>query len=245
MINEETLILYYYDDGLSPAERREVEATLSQDRQLASEYENIRRQLDEVSEPVASRAPSHLVHRWHDSIDQAARNETVARTADPRRFSFMSFSWGAAVTAALAVGIAIGVYFAPGTTDVVTDIPVANHRTPDQVTAVPASFSRGLQLHLQESQRDISALSTDGADDQYLLLLQIIEQNRLFERAADRNNAPGVARLLRAFEPILLRMASENTTPEDVEALRQQLAFELNAMLTRMARETSKESHST
>ena len=104
---------------------------------------------------------------------------------------------------------------------------------------------RGLQLHLQDSQSEIARLPTDASADRVLLLAQIIEQNRMFERAAKQNNSPGVARVLRAFEPILIRLASDDIAPEDAEALRAQLAFELGVVLTKMAQDTSDETHST
>jgi hypothetical protein len=67
----------------------------------------------------------------------------------------------------------------------------------------------------------------------------------MFESIADQNSAPNLARVLRAFEPILLRLASEDIAPTDAEALRMQLSFELNAMLTKLARDSSKETHKT
>ena len=76
-------------------------------------------------------------------------------------------------------------------------------------------------------------------------MLRLIEQNRLFETAADHNNAPQLARVLRAFEPILLRLAATDTAPEDAAALRAQLSFELNVMLTKLAKESSDEVHTT
>ena len=44
---------------------------------------------------------------------------------------------------------------------------------------------------------------------------------------------------------ILLQLAATDTAPEDAEALRAQLAFELNVMLTKLAHESSDETHST
>jgi hypothetical protein len=67
----------------------------------------------------------------------------------------------------------------------------------------------------------------------------LIEQNRLFEKAAAQNNSPKLVRVLRAFEPILVQLASDDIAPEDAEALRAQLAFELNVMLTKMTRDSS------
>ena len=51
--------------------------------------------------------------------------------------------------------------------------------------------------------------------------------------------------MLRAFEPILLRLAADDIAPEDAEALRAQLAFELNVMLTKLSRKPSKETQTT
>jgi hypothetical protein len=54
-----------------------------------------------------------------------------------------------------------------------------------------------------------------------------------------------VARVLRAFEPILLQLAATDIAPEDAEALRAKLAFELNVMLTKLASQSSNETHTT
>ncbi len=65
------------------------------------------------------------------------------------------------------------------------------------------------------------------------------------ETVAERNDAPELARVLRAFEPILLQLAATDVAPEDAEALRAKLAFELNVMLTKLARVSSNETHTT
>jgi len=241
MINEETLTLFFYDDGLSAGERRAVTVALGDDAELAARYAALCRQLEQWREPDTTKAPSHVVQRWHDSIDRAARAEQAEpkKTAGP--VHFMSFFWGAAMTTALAVGIGIGVYFSA---DRSIDAPVDNLQVsvpPDESMSVPASFSRGLQVYLQDSQSEIVGLPLDAGADRSLLVMQIIEQNRLFERTATMNNSPELARVLRAFEPILMRLASEDISPEDAAALRAQLAFELNVVLTKLARDTSYE----
>ncbi len=68
---------------------------------------------------------------------------------------------------------------------------------------------------------------------------QIINQNRLFERAAEQNDADDLARVLRAFEPVLVRLAEEDLSDAEAEALRAKLAFELNVMLTKLSRDAS------
>ena len=71
--------------------------------------------------------------------------------------------------------------------------------------------------------------------------MQIINQNRLFERAAEQNNAADLARVLRAFEPILVQLAKEDLSDAEAQALRAKLAFELNVMLTKLSRDASNE----
>ena len=75
MISEETLTLYYYDDGLSGDERRLVEMALNEDTLLSARYTDLRRQLDRWAETDELTAPAHMKERWHDSIDRAARAE--------------------------------------------------------------------------------------------------------------------------------------------------------------------------
>jgi len=230
-MNDDTLILYYYNDGLTDAERRQVETALAADSELAARFDTLRRELDVVAEPEAVELPPHVRQRMHDSIDRIARPVLVSPRKPARTFSFMSFAWGAAITAALAVGIGIGVFFSAP--DV---MPVSSSSDP---------FTRGIQVYLQDARREISAMPADATVDRTRLIMHIVDQNRLFERAAEQNDSQNLARVLRAFEPILLQLAAEDITPEDAEALRAQLAFELNVMLTKMARDTSKETHST
>jgi hypothetical protein len=189
-------------------------------------------------------APAHMQQRWHDSIDAAAEREAATPRNPHRGFSPMSFFWGAAITAALAIGIGVGVFFADkprpaGAVDYVvqellTDSPDRN-----------AVFSRVLQVHLRDTQQDIATIPGSSAEERALLALQIVQQNRLFVQAAEHNDADNLARVLRAFEPILLRLAATDIAPEDAEALRAQLAFELKIMLTKLERGSSKETHTT
>ena len=186
------------------------------------------------------KAPSHVVQQWHDSIHEAAALER-GRSSEPRSsWHPGSFFWGMAISAALALGVAIG-FLLPGE-DIEPVVPRIA-ATGVQADVIPAAFTRGLQVHLRDSRQQLANM--ENADDTTVLVLSIIEQNRLFESVADKNNAPKLARVLRAFEPILLRLAATDIAPEDAEALRAQLSFELNVMLTKLAREASDETHST
>jgi hypothetical protein len=182
-------------------------------------------------------APSHMKQRWHDSIELAAQNELHAQKAAARSFSPMSFFWGAAVTTALVIGIGIGVFLSAGPESIDANQYVVANRE--------GAFGRVMQAHLRDTRDEIANMPIDMTEDRSLLVLQIIQQNRLFEQAAERNDADGLARVLRAFEPILMKLAAADITPEEAAALREQLAFELKVMLTKLERDTSKEVTST
>ena len=243
-MHDEKLILYYYNDGLSESERQKIEAALNDEAELAARYEALRHQLSRFADFEDPPAPADVVQRWHDSIDRAARMESNRTRQPGNGFNFMSFFWGAAVTAALAIGIGIGVFFSGNGigTSVLNDAVVDATTMPDAV--IPAAFTRGLQVHLRDSQREISRLPMESSEDRALLVMGILEQNRLFERTAEQRNSAKLARVLRAFEPILMRLAAEDIAPEDVEALRAQLAFELSVMLTKLSRVASEEPQS-
>ena len=239
-MDDDKLILYYYDE-LSGADRLTLEKALGADPALAARYRELEQQMSGLVDNAAPAVPTHLTERWHDTIERAARAESRAAAKHGSGFNLGSFFWGAALTASLVIGIAIGVGISGGGTPGPTPPERIVETTPSLPTVIPAAFSRGLQVHLRDSRRDISALSSQSAAERSLLIMDILEQNRLFERAAEQKNSPNLARVLRAFEPILIRLAAEDIAPEDAEALRAQLAFELNVMLTKLTHRTSEE----
>ena len=243
-MNDDTLLLYYYDDGLSAQERRDVEAAITADISVKARYEELRLELDGLDTGSDVEAPTHTVQRWHDSIERAAQREYVPSRKSSSPFNFMSFFWGAAITTAVAVGIGIGVTMSGAPVATQTESAVALVE-PVVTTQSSGAFARGLQVHLRDTQQGLATLPVQTAEGRTMLVLQIIQQNRLFERAAEQNSSDGLARVLRAFEPILLRLAAGDIAPEDADALRRQLAFELNVMLTKLERDTSNETHTT
>ena len=235
-MNDNDLILYYYDDGLDEIERAAIATALENDAELAERYRELRRSLERFDERPVIRPPAEAVARWHRSLEHAAASERAARP-NIRAWHLPSFAWGA-LAAALVGAVAIGIYLedrGPSATpvaDTAPEIPI--HDQPPMTAAVPASFSRGVQVHLRESRQGIIRLAADPNADRSLLVTDILRQNRLFEQAARDNGSDDIARVLRAFEPVLLRLASEDVSDEDAAALKAKLAFELNVMLTKM-----------
>ena len=118
----------------------------------------------------------------------------------------------------------------------VTPVPVAI------TTESAGAFSRGLLVHFRDSREQLAGISPGMNGERQLLIQSIIDQNRLFERIAEQNDAGDLARVLRAFEPVLLRLAAEDISPEEAARLLAQLSFELGVVLTKLDRRVSNES---
>lgn len=237
-MNLDELILYYYDDGLGAARRAEIEAALRTDPKLAQKYERLCADLDLAGrDPESAPAPEAL-RRWHETIDRTARAE-AARSARRPRIHFGSFAWGSAIGIALTAGIALVALWPAGRIDPGPETPVVAARD----SGSPHAFARGLTQYLGRTRQEIATLASAPGGDHAALVMQIIDQNRLFEHAAEQSGAPAVARALRGFEPILLQLLDDELAPERASALQAQLAFELNVVLTRLAREASERSN--
>jgi hypothetical protein len=230
-MNDDKLILYYYGDGLSEAERRSIALALQDDSDAAARYAALCRDLDELADVDAIPMPGHVRQQLHESVDRIARPVMVRSGTSGGPFNLMSFVWGSTVTAALAIGIGIGVFFG------------GNDSLPEP--SVNDAFVRGMQVYLSDARHDIRSMPTGTGEERAQLVMHIVDQNRLFERAAEQNDSHDLARVLRAFEPILLQLAAEDLSPARAEALRSQLSFELNVVLTKLSRDSSNETHST
>ena len=240
-MKDDKLTLYFYKDGLTQAERLEINNALAADTELAARYKLLSNSLSRLSDVEPDAVTPDMMQRFHNTIDRAANMERGATSTTSPPVHFWSFFWGAAITAALALGVGIGVWFGadvePGPDDglgrnLIVDV------TP-QIDVVPVVFQRSITNYFRESQRDITDLPMDAEADRLILILRLIDHNRLFEKAAMQNNSPELARVLRAFEPILVKLAAHDIAPEEAEVLRAQLAFELNVMLTKLTRDTS------
>jgi hypothetical protein len=238
-MNDDLLTLYYYKDGLTETDLHDVRAALERDPSLRARYERLCDDLAQFDAQDTVAVAADVTARWHDSIDRAARIERQREQPAWRLRHIPSFTWGTVVAAALAVGIGLGFYLSEQRQpEQVIDPGIVVDVAPE-IRSPSIAFARGLQVHLQESRQDLAALPIDASEERAMLIMHTIQQNRLFERAAEKNDASDLARILRAFEPILMRLAMNELPPEDAEALQAQLAFELNVMLTKLERSAS------
>lgn len=235
-MNDETLILYYYKDGLTRRERAEVTNRLATDMETAKRYRKLCADLENIDVSTTAGPSSDMVHRWHDAVDRAAERAPAHDRSGG--FHFGSFFWGAVVAAALAIGIGIGT-FLPGDGDLQPQQEHAFAATP--APGENGAFLRGLRVHLRKTGRELMTLPETSTADRTSLIVNIIGQNRLFERSAELNDADDIARLLRAFDLVLMQLATDGITPEESAALQSKLLFELNVVLTKLASDSSNE----
>jgi len=240
-MNDDTLTLYYYNDGLTTPERQQVTNAIATDASVATRYRELCAELELLNEPEPVPPPPDMVQRWHDGIDRVA-GQQPAESPRPVLHTW-SFIWGAAITAALALGIGIGIFI--GGDDEVTSVQeelIAGSRNTYREEST--AFVRALQVHLRESEEGLASMTVEATGDRVLLIMNIIDQNRLYMRAAEHNDDDRLARVLRVLEIALVQLAADDVSPQDAEELRAKLLFELNVMLTKLARPTSDEPQS-
>jgi hypothetical protein len=100
-----------------------------------------------------------------------------------------------------------------------------------QVTTPGSAYDRGLQSHLASTEQQLASLESATPEERARLVETIIEQNRIYALAAERAGEPQLARVLRAFSPVLEGLQKGGDTSASVA----QLAFELRVMQGRLA----------
>ena len=230
-INDDTLLLYYYNEGLRAEERDAIAAAIRRDPLVRDRYEELRTFLRDLRDTPRVAVSDNQRARWNRAIASAAGTETSRRGTE--RLHAPSFVWGLAAALVIALGVALSLGLRTPTS--------APDGTPD-VTQSPASgylrraaFDRGVREHFRRSRANVVDMEAMPGDARQALALDIVRQNRLFERSAEHHNADDLARLLRAFEPVLLELAAPQTSAVRAESLKNQLRFELGVVLTKMA----------
>ena len=220
MISDDDLLLYYYRDGLDSTDRARVATALAKDPQLAQRLHRLVAQLDTAAEMPDVPVPAHIQQRWQAALTARAR---------PRP----SFRWQAlaATVALLAVLLTVWVSMKPAPEQ------VAREASPATAMPDPAAYERGLRWYLANTEQWLANLDNAQPDERARLIGAIIEQNRMYALAADRANEPQLARVLRAFTPILESLTDERreTSAADIA----QLSFELRVMQARLQAEAS------
>lgn len=237
MITDNELLLYYYRDGLDAADRQRIAKALSDDAELAARLHRLVARLDAVAMTPDVPVPAHVEERWQAALSRAAAEEETAGD-EPRSEGFARFRWqliaAAVIGLAAIVSVRVAMHSAPeGLTEEGSNGQVAANVEASESSA----YQRGLRVHLASTERQLEELDTASDDERAKLIETIIAQNRLYAVAAERANEPQLARVLRAFTPVLERLADESGD-EKADDLAQ-LTFEMNVMQARLAAATA------
>ncbi len=233
IIDDDSLILHYYDDGQSPGERRRIDAALRDDPVLAQRYRALTATLagwcidaDGPPPPAAS------LHRWQSGLQRAARLDA----APPAGRRFMGWPlWIGGALAALVLVVAVSMHrLDPG-----AEAPAFVLVPPPQMESIavgePLSpLQRGMQAYLEAAGDQLDALAADNPAQRARVVADLLERNRSYQRAASEQDADRMVRALRAFEPALLTLADARTDTPTFLATRDRLSFELGVVHARL-----------
>jgi hypothetical protein len=229
MISDDDLILYYYRDGLDAAERTRIGKALSEQPEVAQRMQTLVARLDAAAAIPEVPVPLETQQRWQAALERATRNDAV-RVASPartgRRF-FGDMRWQAAAAAVAVLALGFMVQLAIQTPPEQTAEVVAPPAPTDA-----AAYERGLKWHLASTEQTLAGLDSAKPEERARLVETIIAQNRMYALAAEKAGEPQLARVLRAFAPILESLARDGG---DTSASVAQLSFELRVMQGRLS----------
>ena len=225
MITDDDLLLYYYRDGLDAAERARIGAAISNDPELARRLHVLVARLDAAAAMPEVPVPAHTQRRWQAALARAASDH---RVAPPARGFFTQLRWQAAAAAVAIVALTLTIQQAMS-----PSIQTAEKVEPSTPGAGDASaYENGLKWHLASTEKQLASLGNATPEERARLVETIIGQNRIYALAAERAGEPQLARVLRAFTPILESVADGRVESASSVA---QLNFELRVMQARLA----------
>ena len=226
MISDDELLLYHYRE-LDAAERARIGAALSEQPELARRLHSLVVRLDVVAAMPEVPVPAHTQQRWEAAL---ARVTSETRAGPPSRGFFTQMRWQAAAAAVVGVALMFGIQkMMQSSPDQIIDTPVAAATTSrDDASA----YEHGLKWHLASTERRLASLGDATPEERARLVDAIIGQNRIYALAAERAGEPQLARVLRAFTPILESVA--DARGESTSSGIAQLSFELRVMQARL-----------
>jgi hypothetical protein len=230
MISDDDLLLYYYRDGLEPGERARIGAALADQPELAQRLHRLVSRLDAAAAIPEVPVPAETLTRWRAALDQAATSQTARAPRETARTP-TNYRWLAAAAAVVLAAFAVFFQFArepalEQTAEVVTpEAPTAGNE------GRASAYERGLKSHLASSEQQLAALENATPEQRARLIETIVEQNRIYALAAERANEPQLARVLRAFSPVLESLKHPDGNADADVA---QLAFEFRVMQGRL-----------
>jgi len=229
MISDEELLLYYYRE-LDAGERARIGAAVSNDPQLSRRLHNLVARLDAAAAMPEVPVPAHTQRRWQAALARATSDK---RVAPPTRGFFTQLRWQAAAAAVAVVAITLTIQNVKSPSSIKTAGETVEASPPGATSAGDASaYEHGLKWHLASTEKRLASLGDATPEERARLVETIIGQNRIYALAAERAGEPQLARVLRAFTPVLESVADGRVESASSVA---QLNFELRVMQARLA----------
>jgi hypothetical protein len=233
MISDDDLLLYYYRE-LDTAERARIGAALAEQPELARRLHALVARLDAAAASAEVPVPAETQRRWRAALEHAAREGTRATRAAQASLRFWRQpQWQALAAAALVATLIFGVQgLMKSSPDAATDAVSASTQPPPRSDASSA-YEHGLKWHLASTERRLASLGDATPEERARLIEAIVGQNRIYALAAERAGEPQLARVLRAFTPVLESVAADDG--ESTASSVAQLSFELRVMQARLS----------
>ncbi len=233
MISDDDLLLYYYRE-LDAAERAHIGAALTEQPELAQRMQSLVARLDAAAALPEVSVPALIQQRWQGALEGAANN---TRAAPPSRWFFTQPRWQVAAAAIVVVALTLSIQklMQPSSNQIAengqTAAPPGANSTGDV-----SAYENGLKWHLASTERRLASLGNASPDERARLIETIIGQNRIYALAAERAGEPQLARVLRAFTPVLETMlkGGADGAGESADSVAQ-LSFELRVMQARLS----------
>jgi len=225
MTSDDELLLYYYRELEAPEHAR-IGAALAEQPELARRLHALVAKLDAAAALPEVPVPEQAQQRWRAALEQATRTDKVVQA--PRGRFLSPMRWQMAAAAAVVAALAFGIL------KVMQPTPVAPAQPPPlaATTAESSAYANGLKIHLASTERRLASLGDATPEERARLVEAIIGQNRIYALAAERAGEPQLARVLRAFTPVLEDLANGNS--QTSAASIDQLNFELRVMQARL-----------
>jgi len=230
MITDDELLLYYYRDGLDAAERARIGAAISNEPELARRMHGLVTRLDAAAAIPEVPVPARTQQRWQAALARAASDN---RAVPPARGFFTQLRWQAAAAAVAVVALTLIIQNVMSPSPIQSAGETVEDSAPGATGAGDATaYENGLKWHLASTEKRLASLGDATPEERARLVETIISQNRIYALAAERAGEPQLARVLRAFTPILESVADGRVESASSVA---QLNFELRVMQARLA----------
>jgi hypothetical protein len=229
MISDDELLLYHYRE-LDALERARIGEALAADPELARRLHALVARLDVAASLPEVPVPEPVRARWQAALDGAATHEASVAPKTRRRPS--QPEWLAIAAGVVLVALLTVLQFMQAPSKQVADGRSAEPTSGPGARFDGAAYEHGLRFHLASTERRLARLGEASPEERERLVETIIGQNRMYALAAERAGEPQLARVLRAFTPILEDLADSRA--ETAEAHIAQLSFEMRVMQKRL-----------